>query len=94
MRASQVLAADPEAKTPYLSDDERSAAIYLAKAQLHERLHELLPYVLADASYKPELETVAHCYAAHMLGKTLADISQEDLDILDSRVARALGRWR
>jgi hypothetical protein len=93
-RASQRLAVDPQAPTPLLSDEERAVAIHLAEAYLLSTLHTLLPHVLADASYKLELATVARCYVAHKLGKPLDAVDEADFDILDSRVARALGRWK
>ncbi|MCA9835759.1 MAG: DUF721 domain-containing protein [Trueperaceae bacterium] len=93
-RASQGLAVDPDFATPFLSEDERSVAVYLAKQYLQEKLSELLPHVLADPTYKQELASIACCFVAHALGKKVSDVSEEDLDILDSRVARALGRWK
>lgn len=93
-RASHMLAVDPSAPTPFLSDDERLVAIHLAKAYLNERLQELLPQVLADPTFKPHLESAAHCYLAHLLNKNIMEIGDDDLDRLEPRVARALGRWR
>lgn len=93
-QASLTLATSPAELTPLLSDEERAVAVYLAKAYLKDKLQELLPYVLADPAFKPELRAVARCYAAHASGKQPADITDDDLDILDHRVARALGRWR
>ena len=94
VRASRVLAADPAVPTPLLSEDERAVAVYLAKRYLMDKLQELLPFVLADPAYKGELEFVARCYVAHELGKTLQEVEPQDLDVLENRVARALGRWR
>lgn len=94
VRASQALAVDPEAETSILSDDERNVAIYLAKNYLEEKLNELLPFVLADPTFKRELESIAYCFVAHKLSKSVNTVTEEDLDILDSRVARALGRWK
>ncbi len=92
--ASRKLAVDPRQQTPLLSDDERLVAIYLAKNYLKERLQELLPQVLADPTFKPHLESAARCYLAHSLNKALNDVNEADLDLLDARVARALGRWK
>lgn len=94
LRASQSLAVDPAFLTPFLSEDERNVAVYQAKQYLQEKLSELLPHVLADPTYKHELASIARCYVAHALGKAVAEVHEEDLDILDSRVARALGRWK
>lgn len=93
-QASLSLATSPDEATPLLSNEERAVAVHLAKRYLKDKLQELLPYVLADPTYKPELEAVARCYAAHELNKQPNDISEDDLDILDHRVARALGRWK
>ena len=46
--ASQALAVDPNADTNGLSDEERNVAVHLAKTYLHQKLSELLPFVLAD----------------------------------------------
>ncbi len=91
---SQLLAVSPTAITPVLSEEERNVAIHLAKQYLLEKLNELLPLVLAEPTFKAELESVARCYVAHALAKHNDDVSEEDFDILDSRVARALGRWK
>ena len=48
--------------TPLLSEDEHAVAVYLAKQYLMDKLRELLPHVLADPTYKSELESVARCY--------------------------------
>ena len=93
-RASQRLAKDPFEPTPLLSEDERAVAVHLAKGYLMDKLRELLPHVLADPGYKEELEFVARCYVAHELDKPLDEVKDEDLDVLENRVARALGRWR
>ena len=93
-RSSHQLAVDPTQATPLLSDDERQVAVYLARNYLQEKLQELLPQVLADPTYKPHLESAARCYLAHLLEKPLTDVSEEDFDRLDAKVARALGRWR
>ena len=93
-RASHQLAVDPTQATPMLSNDERGVAVYLAKAYLKEKLQELLPQVLADPAFKLYLESAARCYLAHLLEKPLQEVSEDDFDRLDARVARALGRWR
>ncbi len=93
-RASHLLALNPAEDTPLLSDEEREVAVHLAKTYLNEKLQELLPQVLADPAFKPHLESAARCYLAHMLGKSTDNVTDEDFDRLDPRVARALGRWR
>lgn len=92
--SSRQLAVDPTHATPMLSDDERKVAVHLAGSYLKDKLQELLPQVLADPTFKPHLESAARCHLAHFLNKPLADVSETDFDRLDSRVARALGRWR
>lgn len=91
--ASHRLAVDPEQSTPLLSEDERQVAIYLAKSYLAEKLQELLPQVLADPDCKPQLELATRNYLAHVLHKAPAEVSDNDLDRLEPRIARALGRW-
>lgn len=93
-KASERLAMNSLEPTPLLSDDERAVAVHLAKVYLMNKLRELLPHVLADPTYKSELESVARCYVAHELGKPVEDVKDEDLNLLENRVARALGRWR
>ena len=93
-QACYQLAVDPTQATPMLSDDERGVAVYLARAYLKEKLQELLPQVLADPAFKLHLESAARCYLAHLLEKPLREVSENDFDRLDARVARALGRWR
>jgi hypothetical protein len=92
-RASQALAVNPQAPTPLLSDEERQVASHLAQDYLLKTLNTLLPHVLADPTYRLEFETVARCYVAHKLNKSLSAVEDADFDMLDSRVARALGRW-
>ena len=91
--ASRTLAVAPEQATPLLSDEERAVAVFQAKAYLTEKLQELLPQVLADPTYRAHLEFAARCYLAHLLEKPLTDVSDGDLNRLDARIARALGRW-
>ena len=93
-RSSHLLALNPAQDTPLLSDEEREVAVHLARAYLLEKLQELLPQVLADPAFKPHLESAARCYLAHILSKNIENVTDEDFDRLDPRVARALGRWR
>ena len=94
IQASQILMLEPIQDTPFLSDEERIVAIYLAKEKLKDKIAELLPFVLSDARYKPELEQTSRCFVALQKGKALINVSDDDLDILDGRIARALGRWK
>ncbi len=94
IRASELMMEKPLESTPLLSSEERAVAIYLAQEQLKEKMGEMLPFVLADAKYKTELEKVSRAYLALRLAKPLETLTDDDLDVLDGRVARALGRWK
>lgn len=93
-RATFRLAVEPDAPTPLLSAEERQVAVFEARDYLKARLFELLPQVLADPVMHPYLAQAARCFLAHELGKPLVEVTDDDFDRLDSRVARALGRWR
>ncbi|MGL4610001.1 MAG: DUF721 domain-containing protein [Trueperaceae bacterium] len=92
--SSETLMKQPLEPTPFLSDEERGVAIHVAKEKLKERMAELLPFVLADRAYKTELERVSRNFLALTLNKIPEQLTDADLDLLDGRVARALGRWR
>jgi hypothetical protein len=94
VNASQTLMLEPTQETPFLSDEERMVAIYLAKENLKDKIAELLPFVLSDARYKLELEQTSKVFVALEKGKALVNVTEDDLDILDGRIARALGRWK
>jgi hypothetical protein len=94
IKSAETLMQNPSHITPFLSDEERTVAIDLAKEKLKDKMAELLPFVLSDPRYKPELEQCSRIYVALQKGKALSNISDEDLDILDGKVARALGRWK
>ncbi len=94
IKASENLMREPTHRAPFLSDEEHMVAIDLAKEKLKERMSELLPFVLSEPSYKPELERCSRVYVALLKGKSLAALLESDLDILDGRIARALGRWK
>jgi hypothetical protein len=94
LKAAEAFWYDPHCATPLLSLEERIVAIDVAKEKLKDQMAELLPFVLADATYKPELERCSRVYIALQKGKALSAITDEDLDSLDGKVARALGRWK
>lgn len=93
LRASQQLQNEPDAALPILSEDERRVAALLAKRQLEQKLHELLPFVLADSNYRAIFTASAHCYLAHALDKELATISRDDYAFLPVNMARVVGYW-
>jgi hypothetical protein len=94
IRASELMMEKPLEATPFLSSEERAVAIYLAQEKLKETIAELLPFVLADSRYKVELEKTSRAYLSLRLMKPLVALTENDLDLLDGRVARALGRWK
>ena len=94
IKASEAFMHDPGHATELLSDEERMVAIDMAKEKLKDSMAELLPFVLSEPRYKSELERCSRVYVALHKGKTLADITEDDLDILEGRIARALGRWK
>jgi hypothetical protein len=94
IRSSELMMEKPLEPTPLLSSEERTVAIYLAQESLKETIAELLPFVLADARYKVELERASRAYLSLRLSKPLGELTENDLDLLDGRVARALGRWK
>ena len=91
--AAERLVTDPDAATPELSDDERVVARALAVEALDARLLELLPQVLAAPALKPQLAQAARHRVALDQGRPTCDIDDADLDRLDPRIARVLGRW-
>lgn len=94
MAAAARLVMDPSAPTPGLGDHERAVAKHLARTSIDEMLLELLPQVIADPALRDQLEHVAIRSLALELGKHPEDITDQDFDHLDSRIARTLGRWR
>lgn len=92
-RAAARLKVDPAAATPDLGDDERRVAEALAVEALDEDLVALLPQVLASPALAPQLRHAATVRLALSEGKPREAVGEADLDRLDARVARALGRW-
>jgi hypothetical protein len=87
------LVTDPDAKAPELSDDELVVARALAVEALDARLLELLPQVLASPELKSQLAQAARHRVALDEGRPIRDLDDSDLDRLDPRIARVLGRW-
>lgn len=93
-RAAQRLAVDPLADTPTLADEERAVARALALERLDDDLLELLPQAVSDPRLRDQLEAVARCRLALELEVAPGALTDEDWQRLDTRVARALGRYR
>lgn len=93
LRASQRLQREPDTVMPLLSEDERRVAALLAKRQLEQQLQELLPFVLADTSYRQSFTDSAHCYLAHALDKKLSMVNADDYAYLPVNMARVVGYW-
>lgn len=89
--AARRLALAPAEPHPELSVEEAAVAHRLAAIYLEETLEDLLPRVVSDASLRPHLERAARCRAALATGRDPDDLADEDLRVLDERVARVLG---
>lgn len=92
-RASLELSQEPDRLLPLLSEDERRVAQLLAMDALEAQLYQLLPYVLADTSYRQPFTAAAHRYLAHKQGKALAEVSADDYAFLPLNMARVVGYW-
>lgn len=93
MAAAAGLVMEPSSPTPHLSEDERSVAKHLARTSIDDMLIELLPQVLADPALRSQLEHIAVRSLALDLDKPADQVTEDDFDQLDPRVARVLGRW-
>ena len=91
--AARALSVDPGVATPALSDEERTVAVALAVEALDARLLELLPHVLASPDLRPQLERAARHRAALDAGVAPDRVGPDELDRLDPRIGRVLGRW-
>ncbi len=92
-RAAHILTVSPQESTPLLSDEERLVSLHLAKTSLGNTLLELLPQALADQGVRPQLERAARCFLSLVLSKGVDEIVEDDYELLDKPVARALGYW-
>ena len=63
----------------------------LATLYLEDTVTDLLPRVVSDPALRPHLERAARCLAALRTGKGEGDLTDDDLRLLDERVARVLG---
>lgn len=91
--AAQALTVDPAVGTPTLTLEERTVAVALAVEALDARLLELLPHVLASPELRPQLERAARNRAALEAGLPPDRVGPAELDSLDPRIGRVLGRW-
>lgn len=89
--AARRLALAPHEPHPELAVEEAAVARRLAVIYLEETLEDLLPRVVSDASLRPHLERAARCRVALATGKDPEGLADEDLHVLDERVARVLG---
>ena len=89
--AARRLALAPGDVDPGLSDAELAVATRLASAYLDASLRDLLPRAVSQPALRPQLELAARCRAALATGKLPADLDDDDLLVLDERVARFLG---
>lgn len=91
--ASRALTVDPTVATPTLTDEQRTVAVALAVEALDARLLELLPHVLASPELRPQLGRAARNRAALEAGLPPDRVGPAELDRLDPRIGRVLGRW-
>ena len=91
-RAARLLVADPAHPTPWLTEDQRAVAAWLAAAQVDRLLLELLPQVLADQRLLPQLELLAGNWLVLSTGTPAERLEDADWLRLPERIARVLGR--
>lgn len=91
--AAHALTVEPTVATPTLTDEQRTVAVALAVEALDARLLELLPHVLASPELRPQLERAARHRAALDAGVAPDRVGPAELDRLDPRIGRVLGRW-
>ena len=89
--AARRLALSPGEPVEDLSPDERQVARRSARIYLEETMNDLLPRAVADPSVRSHLEQAARCLASLVSGKHPDALSDEDMRVLDERVARFLG---
>ncbi|HZJ09783.1 MAG TPA: hypothetical protein VFD39_08820, partial [Trueperaceae bacterium] len=85
------LALMPGASDPELSEAEVAVAKRLAAAYLDASLDELLPRAVSEPALKRQLVLVARCRAALTTGKSVEQLGDDDLLVLDERIVRFLG---
>ncbi len=95
-RAAAALLTDPGGSTPALTEDERQAAVAIARERAREAVAELLPQVVADPGMRPALAQLLRCAVALERGVGLAELPDlHDIEptstALDPRAWRVLG---
>lgn len=90
--AAATLQQQPLATHPDLSDDEVSVARHLAARHLDQRLMELMPAAALDAGVLATLEAVARCRIALSGGIAPEDVTDEQIQQHDARLATLLRR--
>ena len=88
--AARSLVLTPSSPHPELGEDEVAVASRLAATYLDAALKDMLPRALADPSLRPQVVQAAARRAALATGKTLDDVTDDDLRLLDPTVGRYL----
>lgn len=91
-RAARQLVAEPEARTAWLTAEQRAVAAWLAASSVDRLMLQLLPQVLADQRLLPQLELLAGNWLVLSLGTPARELSDSDWLELPERIARVLGR--
>jgi len=90
LAAARELVHEPSSTHVGLGEDELAVATRLAAAYLDTALDDMLPRALADPNLRPQVVHAASRRAALASGKALADVSDDDVRLLDDRVGRYL----
>lgn len=88
--AARGLAHAPGTATPGLGEDEHAVAVRLAGSYLDAALKDLVPRAIADQRMHPHVVHAAVRRAALAAGKAVTDVVDDDLRLIDERVARYL----
>lgn len=90
LAAARAVAHTPGADTPGLGEDERAVAARLAGSYLDAALKDLVPRAMAEASLRPHVVHAAARRAALAADKTVGQVVDDDLRLIDERVGRYL----
>lgn len=88
--AARELAHAPGVETPGLGEDEKAVAVRLAASYLDAALKDLVPRAMAEANLRPHVVHAAARRAALAAAKTVDELVDEDLRLIDERVGRYL----